>query len=68
MPLQKKSKYVKTKGQLNSEGIYEVMVSPKMPTKNLQDFCFGTLLEGRTEIIQIFGWHFERNDDLIISF
>ena len=28
-----------SKGQLNSELIYEVIVSPKMPTKNYQDFC-----------------------------
>ena len=28
-----------TKGQLNSECIYEVIVSPKMPTKNFLDFC-----------------------------
>ena len=27
------------KGQFNSEWIYEVIVSPKMPTKNLKDFC-----------------------------
>ena len=27
------------KGQLNSECIYEFIVSPKMPTKNDQDFC-----------------------------
>jgi hypothetical protein len=27
------------KGQLNSESIYEVIVSPKMPMKNYQDFC-----------------------------
>ena len=27
------------KGQLNSEWIYEVIVSPKMPTKNYKDFC-----------------------------
>ena len=27
------------KGQLNSEWIYEVIVSPKMPTKNCKDFC-----------------------------
>ena len=26
------------KGQLNSEWIYEVIISPKMPTKNCQDF------------------------------
>ena len=32
------------KGQLNSEWIYEVIVSPKMPTKNLKDFCPGSLL------------------------
>ena len=38
------------KGQLNSEWIYEVIVSPKMPTKNYQDFCPRSLLEDRTEI------------------
>ena len=27
------------KGQLNSEWIYEVIVSPKMQTKNYKDFC-----------------------------
>ena len=31
--------YITPKGQLNSEWIYEVIVSPKMPTKNYQDFC-----------------------------
>ena len=56
------------KGQLNSEWIYEVIVSPKMPTKNLKDFCPGSLLEGRAEILQIFCWRFGRNDDLINSF
>ena len=35
------------KCQLNSEWIYEVIVSPKMPTKNYQDFCPGSLFEGR---------------------
>ena len=28
-----------TKGQLNSEWIYEVIVSPQMTTKNYKDFC-----------------------------
>ena len=28
-----------TKGQLNSEWIYEVIVSPKIQTKNYKDFC-----------------------------
>ena len=56
------------KGQLNSELIYKVIVSPKMPTKNLKDFCPGSLLEVRAEILKIFGWHFGRNDDLINSF
>ena len=37
----------------------------KMATKNLQDFCPGSLLEGREEILQIFSWHFGRIDDLI---
>ena len=32
------------KGQLNSELIYEFIVSPKMPTKSLKDFCPGSLL------------------------
>ena len=57
-----------TKGQLNSEWICEVIVSPKMPNKNLMHFCHRSLLEGRAEILQIFGWHFGRNDDLINSF
>ena len=56
------------KGQLNSEWTYEVIVSPKMPTKNHQDFCLGSLLEVRAEILVIFSWHFGRNDDLINSF
>ena len=56
------------RGQLNSEWIDEVIVSPKRPMKNYQDFCPGSLLEGREEILVIFGWHFGRNDDLINSF
>ena len=32
-------KYVQQKGQLNSELIYEVIVSSKMQTKNYKDFC-----------------------------
>ena len=35
-----------TKGQTNSEWIYEVIVSSKIPTKNYRDFCPGSLLEG----------------------
>ena len=58
--------FKKPKGQLNSEWIYKVIVSPKMPTKKFSDF--GGLLEGRVEIWQTFGWHFWRNDDLINSF
>ena len=57
-----------TKGQLNSEWIYEVIVSPKMPTKNYRDFNPGILLEGRAEISVFFGWHFGINDELIKSF
>ena len=30
----------RAEGQLNSECIYEVIVSPKMPTKNLKDSQF----------------------------
>ena len=40
----------------------EVIVSPKMPTKNYQDFFPVSLLEGRVEILVIFGWHFGRYD------
>ena len=29
----------RAKGHLNSEIIYEVIVSPKMPTKKFPDFC-----------------------------
>ena len=57
-----------SKGQLNSERIYDVIVSPKLPTKNYQNFCPGSLLEGKAEILKIFGWHFGRNDDLMNSF
>ena len=56
------------KGQLNSEWIYDVIVYPKMPTKIFKGFCPGSLLEGRAEILKIFGWHFGRKDDLKNSF
>ena len=56
------------KGQLNSEWIFEVIVSPKMPTKHFPDFCPGSLLEGRAEILKIFGSHFRRNENFINSF
>ena len=56
------------KGQENSEWIYEAIVSPKMPTKIFKNFCPGSLVEGRAEILKIFGWDFGRNDDLINSF
>jgi hypothetical protein len=49
------------KGQLNSELIYEVIVSPKMPTKIFPDFCPGCHLEN----VWLAFW---RNDDLINSF
>ena len=45
--------FISIKGQLNSGHT----VSPKMPTKNYQDFCHGSLLEGWAEILVIFGWH-----------
>ena len=38
-----------TKGQLDSEWIYEVIVSPKMPTKNYLGFYPGSLLEGKAK-------------------
>ena len=44
-----------TKGQLNSEWIYEVIVSPKMPTKNYRDIC-----QLPVQIFVIFGWYFRR--------
>jgi hypothetical protein len=43
-----------------------LIVSPKMPTKNLKNFCPGSLLKGRAETLQIFGWHF--GDDDLINF
>ena len=43
------------KSQLTSECIYEVIISPKMPTKNYRDFCPGSLLEGRADIVGNFG-------------
>jgi hypothetical protein len=63
-----KNFHANTKGQLNSEWIYEVIFSSKIPTKNYRDLCPGSLLEGRVEISVIFGWDFGRNDDLINSF
>ena len=57
-----------TRGQLNSEWIYDAIIFPKTPTQNFSDCCPGTLLEGRAEIWEMFGWHFGRNDDLINSF
>jgi hypothetical protein len=35
---------------------------------DLKDFYPGRLLEGRAEILQILGWDFGRNDDIINSF
>ena len=45
-----------SKGQLNSEWIHEVIVSSKMPTKNLKDFCHGSLLEGRASNLWLVFW------------
>ena len=42
------------KGQLNSEGIYGNIVSPKILTKNYRDFSPGSLLEDRAKIFVIF--------------
>ena len=39
-------------GQLNSEWIYEVLISPKKQTKNYKDF-FPTM---QTRIIALFWW------------
>ena len=46
--------YAIAKGQLNSEWIYEVIVSPKMPTKIFPDFC----PTKQTRIVAIFLWFF----------
>ena len=59
---------ITAKGQLNSEWIYEVIVSSKIATKNYRDFCPGSLLEGSAEISVIFGCDFGRNNDLINLF
>ena len=42
------------KGQLNSEWVYEVIVSSEIPSKNYRDFGTRSLLEGRAEISVIF--------------
>ena len=42
------------KGQLNSEQIYEVIVSPKMQTKNYKDFC----PTKQKRIVALFWWFF----------
>ena len=42
------------KGQLNSERIYEVIVSPKMPTNDFQDFC----PTKQTKIVALLGGFF----------
>ena len=68
------------KGQLNSKWIYEVIVSPKMLTKNYKDFCptkqtriiakkkcYDPCLYSKTEIHVIFGMHFGINNDLVNS-
>ena len=47
-----------------SEWIYEVIVSPKIRTKNCQDFC----PHYTAEILTIFRSYFGRNDDFINSF
>ena len=57
-----------SKGQLNSEWIYEVIVCPKIESKNYRNFYPESLLEGRAEISVIFGFNFGTNDDLINSF
>ena len=56
------------KGQLNSDWIFEFVVSSQIPTKHYKDFCPGSLLEGRAKISVIFGCDFGRNDDLMNSF
>ena len=43
-----------SKGQLNSEWIYEVIISPKMPTKKFPDFC----PIKQTRIVALFWWSF----------
>ena len=45
-----------------------LIVSSKMPTKNLKDFCPGSLFEGRGEMLEIFAWHFGRNDSQFVDY
>ena len=52
------------KGQLISEWIYEVILSPKMPTKKFEGFLPCNFIRGRAKILQIFDWHCGRKDDL----
>ena len=44
------------KGQLNSEWIYEIIVSPKMQTKIYKDFCLTKKNEDRSTFLVIFLW------------
>ena len=59
-----------TKGQKISEWIYEVIVSPKIWTKNCKNFCPVVLhtAQYRAEILTIFGSYFGGNNDFIYSF
>ena len=45
-----------------------VMLTFSDNIKELKDFCPGSLVEARAEILKIFGWHFGRKDELINSF
>ena len=40
----------------------------KNANQKFEGFLPWKLLEGRAKILQIFGWHFGRNDDLVNSF
>ena len=48
---------MQAKGQLNISGM-NLRVHRFSQNANYQDFCPGSLLEGRAEILVIFGWHF----------
>ena len=75
--MQKLFEFGSTKGQFNSEWNYEIIVSPKMQTKNYKDFCptkqtrivtliFGDFLVG---VLSFFGYDpclFGRAEILVI--
>ena len=52
-----------TNRQLNSEWIYEVIVSPKMQTENCKNFCPAI----QTRIVEFFWWFFGESRQFLLA-